>query len=83
MKKFSIITFIIICASALFDISNIHAQEQFVVDGIKYQTLTDSTVQVIANGYTQDTIEIPSKVTNYELEFTVTKIGDKAFSYHT
>lgn len=55
--------------------------ENFVVDGLYYSTLSESTVQVvkpISGSYT-GTITIPEKVTYNGIKYWVTAIGDNAF----
>ena len=59
----------------------------FMVGGLAYNKLTDSTVEVIFKGsnynsgkdYTDAAYVIPSTVTNDGVTYTVTKIGDSAF----
>lgn len=49
-------------------------------NSIKYRVIGDSQVEVVANNYDQNEIEIPETVENDGMPYTVTGIGDCAFS---
>lgn len=53
--------------------------EQFEVDGIKYETISETqNVKVIANNYSGN-IMIPDTVTYNDADYLVTEIGDNSF----
>ena len=53
--------------------------DEFVVDGIKYQTTSSNTVEVISNSYSGDMV-IPDNVENNGIIYSVTSIGEWAFN---
>ena len=53
--------------------------QEFVVNGIKYQTTSSNTVEVIQNHYSGD-IVIPENVEWNSIIYSVTSIGEDAFS---
>ena len=72
MKRLlSIISLIMISISLFAD--------EFVVDGIKYQTTSSNTVEVISNSYSGDMV-IPDNVENNGIIYSVTSIGEWAFN---
>ena len=80
MKYLRILTLVII--DVLY-FSNSLAYD-FEVDGLCYNILTSNTVEVTKKGGDSSfsgTIQIPEKVINNGIEYTVTAIGDNAFSY--
>ncbi|OQB32305.1 MAG: Exoglucanase B precursor [Bacteroidetes bacterium ADurb.Bin174] len=52
--------------------------QSFTVDGINYNVISDSSVEVTSGSYTGDII-IPYSVNNLGKEYTVTSIGNYAF----
>lgn len=73
-KTISCIAILLIVA-----IASLHA-EVFTIDGIKYIVSSDSTVSVTHSyDYTGDII-IPASVTNNNIQYAVTGIGENAFS---
>ena len=77
MKYLRILTLVII--DVLY-FSNSLAYD-FEVDGLCYNILTSNTVEVTGGSSYSGTIQIPEKVINNGIEYTVTAIGDNAFSY--
>ena len=69
-----------ICASVLLAIAMTVKASDFVVDGIRYNIISDekNTVEVIGNNYTGDVV-IPETVTYNGETYSVTCIGDYAF----
>ena len=69
-----------ICASVLLAIAMTVKASDFVVDGIRYNIISDekNTVEVIGNNYTGD-ISIPDIVTYNNKTYSVTSIGWEAF----
>ena len=52
--------------------------KNFVVDGIKYLTISSNTVEVIYNNYSGD-IVIPESIENNGTTYSVVSIGNSAF----
>ena len=69
-----------ICASVLLAIAMTVKASDFVVDGIRYNIISDekNTVEVIGNNYTGDVV-IPETVTYNGKTYSVTSIGWCAF----
>ncbi|MGN0211603.1 MAG: leucine-rich repeat domain-containing protein [Muribaculaceae bacterium] len=55
--------------------------DTFTVDGIIYEALTETTCKVAKNGTSYSgALNIPSRVTNEDVTYTVTEVGDDAFN---
>ena len=80
-KRLSVwaVLMITICSTVFAD--EFDDEYEFIVDGIKYQTLSTSTVEVIFNDfkYTGDVV-IPESVDYGGKTFSVTSIGEYAFN---
>ena len=72
MKRLLSIISLIMISISLF-------AEFFEVDGIRYQTTSSNTVEVISNSYSGD-IVIPDNVENNGIIYSVTSIGERAFN---
>ena len=53
--------------------------EEFIVDGIKYSTTSDTTVEVVQGGNYTGNIVIPQSVINEGTTYLVKSIGNSAF----
>lgn len=76
IRKTLIFLCAILCANVLL------AQTTFTKDGIKYKVTGDSKVEVTnEQGTISGAVTIPATVTNNNITYTVTSIGDNAFYY--
>ena len=71
----------IVCLLMLLCLSSTALAESFTVEGLRYNTLSATTVEVVKpeSGKYSGDITIPAVVTHNETTYRITAIGDNAF----